>query len=64
MANINIDRAKLAEYIKQNAQAIADGAHVDLNTTKIETMGGAVAFEQSVEVYFKGVPLDAVEANT
>lgn len=57
-----IDRTKLAEYIKQNAQAIADGADVDLNIVKIETMEGKVSFKQSVEVYFKGVPLTEVEA--
>ena len=61
MSEINIDRTKLAEYIKQHAQVIAESADIDLHIIKVEAMGGATQFIQTVDIEIREIPLEAVE---
>lgn len=58
---LSVKRSRLAEYLKQNAETLADRADVDIDVHEIETMGGTKSFIATVRVELKDIPLEAVE---
>lgn len=62
--NITIDRARLAEYLKQNAETLAAQAdlRVEVDEESEDFSGGVVAYSATVRIWIEDIPLNEVEA--
>lgn len=61
MQVIKIDRQKLAKYIKDHADVLAERAGIDVDLTKLETMGGDPEFLPIATIELSDIPLKEIE---
>lgn len=61
MSNLSIDRARLVEYIKENAEHLIMNADVDVDTATVIVNENEMHFATMVRVNIEGIPISEVE---
>lgn len=63
MSSIRVDRKRLAEYIKSNADVLAQRGDIYIDTDEVRRMDGNSSFICTVRLTLEQIPIEEVEVS-
>jgi len=61
MSTIRVDRPRLADYIKQHAEVLAQSGDIYIDTDEVRRMDGNSSFICTVRLTLEHIPIEEVE---